>query len=325
LFPLLAAIPGVESVTSSYPVPLSYDISARFSIAGRLFDPNDLPVASRMSVTANYFETLRIPLLKGRTFDVRDDRNAKRVAIVSQEFARVYFPNEDPIGKSIQPDFLEYGEWPAWFEIVGVVAGIRSADLTDTPRPAFFLPYDQATYSPQAVIMRVSGEPRAYSSSVHKVVAGLNRTLPVFAVNSMDELIVSSTESQKFEAAMLSCFAGAALLLAAVGLYAALSEIVARRTFEIGLRVALGAQQGDVFRLIVRRGLMLAVMGLVVGIGGFAIFGWVVADMLYGVRAFEPRIVAVACAVMLVVAFIASAAPAWRAARLEPVEALREE
>ncbi|HEX3118241.1 MAG TPA: FtsX-like permease family protein, partial [Candidatus Acidoferrum sp.] len=99
----------------------------------------------------------------------------------------------------------------------------------------------------------------------------------------------------------------------------------ARRTFEIGLRVALGAQQGDVFRLIVRRGLALAVMGLVVGIGGFAIFGRVVADMLYGVRAFEPSVVAVACGVMLVVAFVASAAPAWKAARLEPTVALREE
>ncbi len=325
LFPLLAAIPGVESVTSSYPVPLSYDISGRFSIAGRSFDSNDLPVANRMSITANYFETLRIPLLKGRTFEVRDDRNAKRVVVVSQEFARVYFPNEDPIGKSIQPDFVEYGETPAWFEIVGVVAGIRPADLIDAPKPTFYLPYEQATFSPQAVIMRVSGEPRAYLNSVQAVVARLNPTLPVFAVNTMDEIIVDSTASQKFEAMLLSLFSGAALLLAAVGLYAALSEMVARRTFEIGLRVALGAQRGNVFGLVVKRGLVLAVMGLVVGLGGFAILGRVVADMLYGVRAFEPTVVAIACAVMMVVAFVASAAPAWRAAGLEPTETLREE
>jgi putative ABC transport system permease protein len=325
LFPQLAAIPGVESVSSSYPVPLSWEIRGRFNIEGRSFDSNDLPMANRMSITANYFETLRIPLLKGRTFDVRDDRNAKPVAIVNEEFASVYFPNEDPIGKSIQPDFVEYGESPAWYEIVGVVAGIRSADLTDPPKPTFFLPYDQATYSPQAVLMRVSGEPLAYLNSVRAVVAGLDRTLPIFAVGTMDELIVDSTASQKFEAILLSLFSGAALLLAAVGLYAALSEMVARRTFEIGLRVALGAQRGDVFGLIVRRGLLLAVIGLVVGIGGFAIFGRVVADMLYGVRAFEPGVVGAACAVMLVVAFAASAGPAWRAARLEPVEALREE
>jgi putative ABC transport system permease protein len=269
--------------------------------------------------------TLRIPLVKGRTFDQRDDRNAKRVAIVNQEYAREFFPNEDPIGKSIQPDFVEYGEKPTWYEIVGVVAGIRTTDLTDPPKPEFFLPYDQAYYWPQAVILRVSGEPRAYMNSVRSVIAGLNRNLPIFAVATMDELFVGSTASQRFEAALLTCFAASALLFAAVGLYAALSEMVARRTFEIGVRVALGAQKHDVFGLAVRRGLILAATGLVVGLAGFAIFGRVVADMLYGVRTFDPFVVATACAVLLVVALLASAAPTWRAARLEPTDALREQ
>jgi ABC-type antimicrobial peptide transport system permease subunit len=187
------------------------------------------------------------------------------------------------------------------------------------------VPYEQATITPQAVILRVSGDPHAYMNSVRTIVATLHRDVPIFAETTMDENLWDLTRWDRFETALVSCFAGAALLLAAVGLYAALSEMVARRTFEIGLRVALGAQQGDVFRLIVRRGLILAGIGLVVGIGGFAIFGRVVADMLYGVRAFEPLVVGVACAVMMVVAFLASAGPAWRAARLEPVEALREE
>jgi putative ABC transport system permease protein len=325
LFPQLAAIPGVEAVTSAYPVPFSYTNSSRFAIAGKPNDPNDLPSSDRVTVEPQFFETLRIPLLKGRTFDVRDDWNAKRVAIVNQEFARDYFPNEDPIGKSVQPDFLEYGENPTWYEIVGVVAGIHSTDLTMPPEPTFFVPYEQATISPQGVMLRVSGDPHAYMNSVRSIVDGLHRDVPIFAVQTMDENIRDSMTSDRFEVALLSCFGASALLLAAVGLYAALSEMVARRTFEIGLRVALGAQQGDVFRLIVRRGLMLAAVGLVVGIGGFAIFGRIVADMLYGVRAFEPSVVGVACGVMLVVAFAASAGPAWRAARLEPLEALREE
>jgi putative ABC transport system permease protein len=325
LFPQLAAIPGVKAVTSAYPVPFSYNNSSRFAIAGKPNDPNDLPSSNRVTVEPNFFETLRIPLLKGRTFDARDDWNAKRVAIVNQEFARTFFPGEDPIGKSIQPDFEEFGENPTWYEIVGVVAGIRTTDLTMPPEPGFFVPYEQATISPQGVMLRVSGDPHAYMNSVRSIVDGLHRDVPIFAVQTMDENIHDSTTSDRFEMALLSCFGGAALLLAAVGLYAALSEMVARRTFEIGLRVALGAQQGDVFRLIVRRGLVLAVIGLVVGIGGFAIFGRVVADMLYGVRAFEPTVVVLACAVMLVVAFVASAAPAWRAARLEPTVALREE
>jgi putative ABC transport system permease protein len=325
LFPQLAAIPGVEAVTSSYPVPFSYSNTSRFAIAGKPNDPNDLPQADRVTVEPNFFETLRIPLLKGRTFDVRDDWNAKRVAIVTQEFARTYFPGEDPIGKSIQPDFGEFGEDPTWYEIVGVVAGIHSVDLTAPPEPGFYVPYEQATISPQGVMLRVSGDPLAYVNSVRSVVDGLHRDVPMFAVQTMDQNIHDSKTSDRFEVALLSCFGASAMLLTAVGLYAALSEMVARRTFEIGLRVALGAQQGYVFRLIVRRGLILAGMGLVVGIGGFAIFGRVVADMLYGVRAFEPAVIGVACAVMLVVAFAASATPAWRAARLEPVEALREE
>jgi putative ABC transport system permease protein len=323
LLPVLSAIPGVESVSSAYPIPFTYDMASRFSIAGRPTDPSDLPVANRVTIEPHYFETLRIPLLKGRTFNDRDDQNAKRVAIVNEEFARKFFPTEDAIGKSIQPDFLDYGYKPTWYEIVGVVAGIRTTDLTEGPKPQFFLPYEQASYWPQAVLLRVSGEPRAYLNSVRAAVAGLNRDLPVFAVSTFDDLMVQLTVYARFEAGLLTCFAVTALLLAALGLYAALSEMVARRTFEIGLRVALGAQQGDVFRLVVRRGLILAAIGLTVGLVGFVIFGRVVADMLYGVRAFDPLTVAAACVVLLLVSLLASAAPAWRAARLEPTEALR--
>jgi putative ABC transport system permease protein len=325
LFPLLSAIPGVESVSSAYPIPFTYDMASRFRIAGRPTDPSDLPAANRVTIEPHYFGTLRIPLLKGRTFDDRDDLNAKRVAIVNEEFAREFFPGEDAIGKSIQPDFVEYGYKPTWYEIVGVVAGIRTTDLTEGPKSQFFLPYEQASYWPQALLLRVSGEPRAYLNSVRAVVAGLHRDLPIFAVTTFDELMVQLTEYARFEAGLLAGFAVSALLLAAVGLYAALSEMVARRTFEIGLRVALGAQQGDVFGFVVRRGLILAAIGLTLGLMAFVIFGRVVADMLYGVRAFDPLTVAVASAVLVLVSLLASAAPAWRAARLEPTEALREQ
>jgi putative ABC transport system permease protein len=325
LFPRLSAIPGVESVSSAYPIPFTYDLTSRFSIAGRPTDPSDLPVANRVTVAPRYFETLRIPLLKGRTFDDRDDLIAKRVAIVNDEFAREFFPGEEAIGKSIQPDFVEYGYKPTWYEIVGVVAGIRTSDLTKGPKSQFFLPYEQVSYWPQAVLLRVSGNPRSYLNSVRTAVTGLNRDLPVYAVSTFDELMVHLTVYARWEAGLLTCFAVTALLLAAVGLYAALSEMVARRTFEIGLRVALGAQQGDVFRLVVRRGLILAAFGLAVGLVGFVIFGRVVADLLYGVRAFDPLTVAGTCVVLLLVSLLASTAPAWRATRLQPTEALREQ
>jgi putative ABC transport system permease protein len=321
----LSAIPGVESVSSAYPIPFPYDLTSRFSIAGRPADPGDMPVANRATVGPRYFETLRIPLLQGRTFDSRDDQNAKRVAIVNQQFAQEFFPTEDPLGKSIQPDFLEYGYQPTWFEIVGVVASIRTTDLTESPKPQFYLPYEQASHWTQWVLMRVYGEPQTYLNSARVAVAELNRDLPVFAVTTFDELIAQSTVFARFEAGLLTCFAVSALLLAAVGLYAALSEMVARRNFEIGLRVALGAQYGDVFALVLRRGLVLAAIGLTLGFLGFVIFGRVLADMLYGVGALDPITVAAAGVVLLLVSFLASAAPAWRAARLEPTEALREQ
>ena len=166
---------------------------------------------------------------------------------------------------------------------------------------------------------------RVLLNSVRAAVVRLNRDLPVFAVSTFDELIGQSTVYARFEAQLLTCFAVSALILAAVGLYAALSEMVARRTFEIGLRVALGAQQKDVFGLVVRRGLVLAAIGLTVGVVGFVIFGRVVADTLYGVRAFDPLTVAGACVLLLLVSLLASTAPAWRAARLQPTEALREQ
>ncbi|HEX3119904.1 MAG TPA: ABC transporter permease, partial [Candidatus Acidoferrum sp.] len=202
LFPQLAAIPGVESVSSAYPAPMSYDNTSRFAIAGKPNDPADLPMSNRVTVEHGYFETLRIPLLKGRTFDIRDDWNAKRVAIVNQEFARTFFPNEDPIGKSIQPDFAEFGEAPNWYEIVGVVAGIRTTDLTSPPLPGFYVPYEQATISPQAVILRVSGDPHAYVNSVRSIVATLHRDVPIFAETTMEENLEGMTRWDRFEAAL---------------------------------------------------------------------------------------------------------------------------
>lgn len=282
-------------------------------------------MANRATVGPRYFETLRIPLLKGRTFDPRDDGNAKRVAIVNQEFAREFFSGEDAIGKSIQPDYLEYGYKPAWYEIVGVVGGVRTTDLTEGPKPQFYLPYEQAPHWTQWVLLRVYGEPSTYSNSVRAKVAELNRDMPVFAVTTFDELIEQSMVFARFETGLLTCFAGSSLLLAAVGLYAALSEMVARRRFEIGLRVALGAQREDVFGMVVGRGMVLAAIGLAVGFMGFVIFGRVLAGMLYDVRALDPFTVAAAGAVLLVVSLLASAAPAWRAARLEPAAALREQ
>ena len=326
LLPAVSAIQGVQSVGGVNPVPFSYDRTGQFSIAGRPADPSEIAAAAVNLVEPGYFQTMRVPLLQGRVFDERDGVKGKPVAIVDEEFARTFFPTEDAIGKYIQPDLGEGDRWNSWCEIVGVVGKIRNLDLTAGPTPRFYLSYEQESSSwPQAVILRVAGDPHAYVNSLRTTVAGLDRDVPIFEMYTCDELIAKSMSSVRFEAQLLTCFAVCALLLAAVGLYAALSEMVARRTFEIGLRVALGAQRRDVFQFVVRRGLVLALIGLTLGLGGFVVAVRFVADMLYGVRSFDPLTLIGVSAILLCVSVLASAAPAWRAARLEPTVALREQ
>jgi putative ABC transport system permease protein len=325
LFPLLSAIPGVQSVTGGYPIPFTWDDTTRFRLEDQPSDPSDPSTANRAIVEPFYFETLRIPLLRGRTFNQRDNTNAKPVAIVNEEFARKFFPGIDPVGKSIQPDFGDFDQKPAWFQIVRVVGTTRTADLTEESKAQYFLPYEQAPRVPLAIILRVAGRPHSYLNSVRATIASLDKDVPLFRINTFDELIAQSAVSAGFQAKMLTCFAISALLLSAVGLYATLSEMVARRTFEIGLRMALGAHGRDIFQLVVRRGIALALIGLTVGFCGFVIAARFFADMLYGVQSFDLLNLVAVCAILLLVSIMASAAPAWRAARLQPTDSLREQ
>ncbi len=320
----LSGLPGVQSVTAAYPLPFTYDTMSAFRLMGLAYDPSDPPAAKIAVVQPHYFEALKIPLLQGRTFSERDNAEATRVAVVDAEFARRFFAKGDAIGKSIQPD-LEYRERQEWYEIVGVVASIRTTDLTNGPDPQFYLPYEQADARPQGMILRVAGDPHSYVGSVRGAIGELNRDLPLFDVGTMDERVRESTVYARFEAQLVTCFAVAALLLAAVGLYATLSEMVARRTFEIGLRVALGAQPRDVFHLVVKRGLVMALTGVVAGLAAFWLVARLFADMLYNVSTFDPWTIVTASAVLVCVSFLACIWPAWRAVRLEPMEALREQ
>jgi predicted permease len=319
----LANLPGVEVATSAYPLPFTFDDSSTFSLRGVPDNPSDPFTGKIAAVTPGYFEAMKIPLLRGRTFDERDTDKAKAVAIVDEQFASRFFPKGEAIGKFIQPD-SEYRGGEDWYEIAGVVGSIRTTDLTDNPGPEFFLPFDQASDRPQAIIVRVSGDPRIYQQPIREAIGALNRDLPIFDLRTMDELVGQTLLYARFEAQFLTAFAIAALLLAAVGLYATLSEIVARRTFEIGVRLALGAQPGNVFRFILKRGLVMAMAGTVVGLGTFWVVSRVLADSLHGISLSDPVTILVTSAVLLGVSVAASARPAWRALRLDPMKALRE-
>ncbi len=324
LLPAIATIPGVQSVSGGN-LPSDYDQADQFTIAGRPVDAGEIPLATANLVEPGYFQTLRIPLLQGRLFDDRDGAKGKPVVIVNEALASKFFPSGGAVGKYIQPDLGEGDRWNTWCEIVGIVGNVRGLGLTDPPGPQFYLAYEQDSSTwPQPVIVRVSGDPHAYVSAVRAMVDVFDRGLPISETHTLDELIASSTSSARFETQLLTSFAGCAVLLAALGLYAALSEMVARRTFEIGLRVALGAQRSDVFRLVMGRGVLLAMIGLMLGFGGFALTVRFLADMLYGVHPFDPLSLLGVSAFLLFVSLAASAAPALRAARLEPTNALRE-
>jgi putative ABC transport system permease protein len=318
----LGALPGVEEVTSVSPLPFTYDSSAEFRLRGMAENPSDPPTAKLAVVGPRYFETMKIPLLRGRTFDERDGAKAKAVAMVDEQFAKRFFPGEEAIGKFLQPT-REDGATD-WYEIVGVVASIRTTDLRESPDPEYFLAFAQAADRPLGIMLRVPGDPREYERRVREAVGGLNRDLPIFELSTMDERIRQSMVYARFEAQLLTAFAIAALLLAGVGVYATLSEIVARRTFEIGVRVALGAHPRDVFQFILQRGLTMAVVGVLLGLGVFWMASRVLVEFLYGISASDPATILVAGAVLLGTAVVASAWPAWRAVRLDPMKALRE-
>jgi putative ABC transport system permease protein len=320
----LAELPGVQSVTSAYPMPFTYDDVQKFQREGEAYDKSNPLEANLITIEPHYFETMKIPLLSGRSIEAHDTAKSKRVAVVDAEFAREFFPKGDAIGKSIAPDWGRNAP-PDWYEIVGIVGSIRNRDLTQDPAPQFYLRPEQAEDWPEGLIVRTQGDPRKYIGAISAAVWKLDPGLPVFDVSTVDERVKQSTAMTRFEAQLLTWFAVAALLLAAVGLYATLSEMVARRTFEIGLRVALGAQPGDVFRLVLWKGLLMAGIGVAAGLAGFWAVSRVFADLVYGVAPYDPTTVFVAGLVLVGVAIAASAWPAWRAVRLEPMKALREQ
>ena len=319
----LATLPGVESVTGSFPLPFAFDDWSNFELPGAPRDPANPVTAKFAAVQPRYFETMRIPLLRGRTFTDHDTADSRPVAIVDAQFARNFFPGVDPIGKSIRPQFDDNSN-PPWFEIVGIVGAVRTTDLTQDLQPGFYLPFEQANDRPMGIILRVHGDPHNSISAVYAKIAELDPDIPLFDVSSLDDRITLSTAYARFEAQLLTAFSLAALLLAAVGLYATLSQMVARRTFELGVRVALGAQPAQIFRLIVQRALLLALLGLGIGLVAYWSVARLYADLLFRISPLDPWATAMACAVILATAFLASLYPALRAMHLDPIQSLRD-
>lgn len=326
LLPRVAALPGVESVSGGFPIPLSgSNIGLSFSIEGRPVAKGDEPTEQANIVAPDFFRTLRIPVLSGREFLPSDESKSPPVVIVNQTFARKYFPGESVIGRRIKPGLNDDVTPEGFREIVGVVGDVKFRRITAAMPAQYYLPFKQAIILSPAVIIRTAGDPLTVLGPLRDQLAQLDRNIPLYRVSTLEDYISLSAAQPRFQTVLLTFFALMALLLSAVGLYAVLSYMVAQRTLEIGLRLALGAQRDNVLGLVLRRGLILAASGLGIGIFVSLLLTQFMAGMLYGVRPFDPVTFLSVSAILLLVSLVASSVPAYRAARMDPMQTLREQ
>jgi putative ABC transport system permease protein len=327
----IQTIPGVEQASLGSTAPLLGHASITgISVEGRA-DGKQNGQTEQIgvgvhSVSPDYFKTLRVNLLKGRVFTDQDRVGAPRVAIINQTAAETFFPGEEPLGKRIHVGIgPSYETTEKFVEIVGVVADVRYGRLEAAIEPDVYMSSLQPTDPAQTLIVRTSVDPAAITAAVRREVLALDRNMPLTAIQTMKERVAEVTSRTRFIAVLLSLFAGLALLLAAIGIYGVMAYSVSARTREMGIRVALGAQTRDVLRLVMRDGLVLLAAGLAIGsIAAFAA-ARVLRSQLYEVSASDPMTF---IAVALLLAFVACLAcyfPARRAAKADPITALRRE
>ena len=324
--PKLAALPGVQSVGAGWPLPFSdSNIGVTFDAEGHPTAPEDRPGSRVTIVTPNFFGTLRIPILRGRDFSSSDSGTSPHVVIVSAGFARKYFPGEDPIGKHITPGLEDGVHKKSPCEIIAVVGDIKPHSLIADAPTMFYLPLSQEGITAPSLVIRTNGDPAALIPTVRTQLNSINRNIPLYHVAALGDLISDAATAPRFTMLLLTSFAGMALLLSAVGLYSVLAYMVAQRTSELGLRMALGAQRADVLRFILKQGLLLTGIGLLAGLAGSALLTRYLSSLLFGVGAFDPLTYIGVSLLLLTIALIASAGPALQAMQVDPIKTLREQ
>jgi putative ABC transport system permease protein len=317
-------IPGIESAALANALPLTKRLDLKpIVVEGRAepvnWNKHDLRV-NALIVTPEYFHTLGIPIFRGRAFSIDDRQDAPLVAVINQAMARRFWPAEDPIGKRFR-----VGVNPNWTTVIGISGSLRQPGSTQTELPGMFRPLAQEEPGWMSLVVRARGDFAGLAREVQRQIWQVDANQPISKVVALEQLLEQSVAFPRFRSLVMGLFAALALLQVTVGIYGLVAYSVARRSHEIGLRLALGAGRGQVLSLVVRQGLKWSAIGVVIGLAAALAGCRLLAGFLFGVAPHDPLAFAVAGAVPLVVALLASCIPARRASRIEPATALRSE
>lgn len=328
LIPKLGGLPGVESAGATTSLPAAGNIGMSAFVLEGESEPKQLQdarMSRQLAITPGYLQTARIPLLRGRTFTIADTRDSQRVVLIDEDGARAWFPNQDPIGHQLRA-LGKPGEPPKWATIVGVIRPVIYDRLTNRrPLPAIYFAQNQVSERFMSVMVRTKTDPAKLANLARNTVLSVNKDLPIYRVFTMDEVVAQSFWDRRFFGTLFTIFAGLALFLASLGLYGVMAYSVRQRTQEIGVRMALGAQTGDVLRLVTSQGLRLILTGLAIGFVSAFFLAKLLAGNLSGISAHDPPSFALVPIVLFLVGLAACYLPARAAMRLDPMDALRYE
>jgi putative ABC transport system permease protein len=322
-------LPGVQSAAIGYDHPLQTNWIDSFEIEGRVTAADSRGLSSNFNpIGPDYFVTVGAPMVRGRQFTLQDDQDHPGVVIVNEAFVRHYFPNEDPLGRRINPSpppRIWKDQRFTSFEIIGVVRDVKSAGLQAESEPTYYLPATQAPLQDMTLLVRTTTEPTSIVPALRQAVWSIDPNQPISNVATMEKIVSDSIARPRLNTALMGLFGALALILAAVGIYGLLSYTVTQRTQEMGIRMALGAQVSDVLRLVLKQGMVLAIVGQVIGLAGAFALTRLIRGLLFGVTPTDITIYMAVVGVLTMIAFLACYLPARRATKVDPLKALRYE
>jgi predicted permease len=318
----LQSLPGIQSAGATTGLPLTLEMSGSdFRIEGHPEpEAGKEMIINTRSVSPGYFGTLGISLIKGRDFSNRDKRDAPAAAIINNDLARIYFPGEDPIGKRITFD-----DGGSWISIVGIIGDVKQLGLDSSAKPEVYFPYLQVAAPSMSLVVRTTSNPLSLAAGVKSQIQLIDKDLPIDEAKTMQQLLAESISGRRFNMLLLSVFAVVALVLAIVGIYGVMSYTVTQRTHEIGIRLAVGAQPRDVFRMVIGQGMVLAMIGVAFGLVGAFALTRLMTTMLFGVEPTDPATFVGIAVLLTSVTLVACYIPGRRATKVDPLVALRYE